>query len=315
MRSTFKTSFFYILLLFFVHVPHALEAHTPSEAEGQSNSPEKHLSLQDECSSIDSQTEIQVKLEGYDESWNTCVNLSPTTYERLPSGAYRLKIRAKHGDRPMSQPVVCTFSTVSAWYMSWWMILIYVFSFSGLLSAIYYRKYSAQRAKLERCLQMKLQSIQSEHEKTLVQLKDKKLLDEVTFANRELSNLTIALTKKNELLNQLKHTLKTDGDLVRVQSAVKMIDNSLEDNTDWINFQEAFNNTDSDFLEKLQYKHPSLTPQDLKLCVYLRMNLSSKQIAPLLNISPRSVEMKRYRLRNKLQLERSVSLVDYILEV
>ena len=113
----------------------------------------------------------------------------------------------------------------------------------------------------------------------------------------------------------MKQTLKKGGDTERVQSAMEIIDHSLEDNSDWIVFQEAFNNADSDFLKKLKRKHPNLTPQDLKLCVYLRLNLSSKEIAPLLNISPRSVEMKRYRLRNKLELEHNASLTDYILEM
>ena len=50
-------------------------------------------------------------------------------------------------------------------------------------------------------------------------------------------------------------------------------------------------------LSKLKEAHPSLTKNDLKLCAYLRLNLSSKEIAPLLNISVHSVEIKRYRLR------------------
>ena len=67
-------------------------------------------------------------------------------------------------------------------------------------------------------------------------------------------------------------------------------------------FKEAFNNADKDFIKKLKSIHPNLTPNDLRLCAYLRLNLSSKEIAPLLNISPRSVEVKRYRLRKKMEL-------------
>ena len=61
--------------------------------------------------------------------------------------------------------------------------------------------------------------------------------------------------------------------------------------------------------------HPELTSNDLRLCAYLRLNLSSKEIAPLLNISPRSVEVKRYRLRKKMDLKHESSLTDYILEI
>jgi FixJ family two-component response regulator len=63
--------------------------------------------------------------------------------------------------------------------------------------------------------------------------------------------------------------------------------------------REAFNNADKDFFKKIKSVHPTLTPNDLKLCAYLRLNLSSKEIGPLLNISVKSVEIKRYRLRKK----------------
>lgn len=61
--------------------------------------------------------------------------------------------------------------------------------------------------------------------------------------------------------------------------------------------------------------HPELTSSDLKLCAYLRLNLTSKEIAPLLNISVKSVEIKRYRLRKKMNLDRNENLTDYILSI
>jgi DNA-binding CsgD family transcriptional regulator len=80
-------------------------------------------------------------------------------------------------------------------------------------------------------------------------------------------------------------------------------------------FQEAFNNADSDFLKKVKSLRTTLSPNDLRLCAYLRLNLSSKEIAPLLNISVRSVEIKRYRLRKKMDLPHEDSLVEYILKI
>ena len=72
-------------------------------------------------------------------------------------------------------------------------------------------------------------------------------------------------------------------------------------------------NADKDFLKLVKEKHPSLTPNDLKLCAYSRLNLASKEIAPLLNISPRSVEVTRYRLRKKMNLAPKSSFTNYIL--
>ena len=70
-----------------------------------------------------------------------------------------------------------------------------------------------------------------------------------------------------------------------------------------------------EFLKLVKEKHSSLTPNDLKLCAYLRLNLSSKEIAPLLNISPRSVEVKRYRLRKKMDFPPKTNLTNYILDI
>lgn len=96
---------------------------------------------------------------------------------------------------------------------------------------------------------------------------------------------------------------------------INIIDKSLNKNDDWEMFKEAFNNADQKFLKKLKKIHPNLSPNDIKLCAYLRLNLSSKEIAPLLNISVRSVEIKRYRLRKKLGLIPEDNLVNYILEL
>ncbi|NDB02453.1 MAG: hypothetical protein EBY38_02115, partial [Flavobacteriaceae bacterium] len=84
---------------------------------------------------------------------------------------------------------------------------------------------------------------------------------------------------------------------------------------DWEFFEQAFNHADKKFFKRIKEKHPALTPNDLRLCVYLRLNLSSKEIAPLLNISARSVEIKRYRLRKKLDLERDINLSEYVINL
>jgi len=80
-------------------------------------------------------------------------------------------------------------------------------------------------------------------------------------------------------------------------------------------FEEAFNNTDQNFIKNLKNLHPKLTQSDLKLCAYLRLNLSTKEIAPLFGISVRSVEIKRYRLRKKMNLKSGVTLIDHIVSI
>ena len=125
----------------------------------------------------------------------------------------------------------------------------------------------------------------------------------------------MSLINKNELLSSIKNDLiQTERDISK-EEVVKIIDRGLSDNKDWEFFKEAFNNADKNFMDKIKKLHPDLTANDLKFCSYLRLNLTSKEIAPLLNISIRSVEIKRYRLRKKLNLLHEMNLVDYILSI
>ena len=123
------------------------------------------------------------------------------------------------------------------------------------------------------------------------------------------------LVKRNELLNNIKEKLSKSKSLDEVRGVIKMINSSLNNTSDWKLFEEAFNNVDKDFMRKVKSLHPSITSNDLRLCAYLRLNLSSKEIAPLLNISHKSVEVKRYRLRKKMGLDHEQSLTNYILEL
>ena len=124
----------------------------------------------------------------------------------------------------------------------------------------------------------------------------------------------MSMVKKNELLADIKERLlrAKNGD---VNEVIKQIDQSLNHRDNWEFFKEAFDNADRDFFKNLKESHPNLSPNDMKLCAYLRLNLSSKEIAPLFNISARSVEIKRYRLRKKLNLSSNENLTNYIINL
>jgi len=89
----------------------------------------------------------------------------------------------------------------------------------------------------------------------------------------------------------------------------------MTDERDWNLFESSFNEAHESFFKKLKVHHPDLVPNDLKLCAYLRMNMNSKEMASLLNISLRGVEIRRYRLRKKLNLEHDKNLVEFLMEL
>ena len=137
-----------------------------------------------------------------------------------------------------------------------------------------------------------------------------------------LSKNFISVKKKEEaswndlkpmVISHLNHYFENNDEPILKDLNKK--ENNLNNEDDWRFFEEAFNNADREFLKKIKSMHESLTKNDLKLCAYLRLNLSSKDIAPLLNISLRSVEIKRYRLRKKIQLSHNEGLTEYILSI
>ena len=176
------------------------------------------------------------------------------------------------------------------------------------------RYYKGQKHKLLEKTKKETELRELENSQKIIKLNNDKLRSDIEAKNKELASSTMNLIKKNEFLNTIKKELK-NGDQKAITNVIKIIDRDLNNTDDWKMFQEAFNNADKKFLKKLKTKHSSLTPNDLRLCAYLRLNLSSKEIAPLLNISTKSVEVKRYRLRKKLDLEHDKNLTNYILEV
>jgi FixJ family two-component response regulator len=98
----------------------------------------------------------------------------------------------------------------------------------------------------------------------------------------------------------------------RLRKLQNRIKNNIEHDDDWKKFEENFDSVHENFLKQLSDKFPNLTKSEKKLSAYLRMNLVSKDIAPLLNISVRGVEISRYRLRQKLELPRDTNLTDFL---
>jgi DNA-binding CsgD family transcriptional regulator len=164
--------------------------------------------------------------------------------------------------------------------------------------------------KKEKALRMK----NLEAEQKIIKLQNEQMEMDMTNKNKELAVSTMNLIRKNEFLTTIKDQLKESGSS-KIKSVIKTIDKDINEEDNWNYFKEAFNNADKDFFKKIKSIHPKLTPNDLKLCAYLRLNLSSKEIGPLLNISVKSVEIKRYRLRRKMDLVRETNLTLYILNI
>lgn len=263
-------------------------------------------------------TYYQFQLLGIYDSWSNWSKDHSALFENLPYGEYTFNVKAKIGDTISSNTASYTFSIAKPWYVSNLMIAIYllgVLLFSILMHNVYKRYYSKQHEKLISENRRELELAQVQNEKEIIKIKNDQLQLEFSNKSKELAASTMSIIKKNELLTTIKAELNSIKDKNSIKPVIQIIDKSLNRNDDWELFQEAFNNADSEFLKKIKKTHASLTPNDLKLCAYLRLNLSSKEIAQLLNISSRSVEIKRYRLRKKLNLNHQENLANYIMNI
>ena len=263
-------------------------------------------------------TQYQYKLDGIYNQWSEWSTSSSISFDNLPYGSYEFMVRAKLGNGESSNIASYPFVIHKPWYASNIAIGIYAIAFIFLfigINSFYIRYYRKQRERLleKNAREMKLQELATQKE--IIELKNQSLSKDIESRNRELAVSTMNLIKKNSILNDIKTELETITDPSKIRNVIKVINKNLNNEDDWKFFEEAFNHADKDFFKKVKDLHPDLTPNDLRFCVYLRLNLSSKEISPLLNISPRSVEIKRYRLRKKIELPRNANLNDYFISL
>lgn len=156
-------------------------------------------------------------------------------------------------------------------------------------------------------------------EKEIIKLQNEKLINEVTFKNKELVDASMHLVERSDALIKVKDELqqlykKTDGNH-DVKKALQLVNDIEKNNSNWEQFAIHFDEVNNDFLKKLSLQYSNLTNTDLKVCAYLQLKLTSKEIAQLMNITVRGVELSRYRLRKKLKLTTSQTLTDFFNEI
>ncbi|MCR8561281.1 transcriptional regulator [Mucilaginibacter sp. BJC16-A38] len=272
---------------------------------------------------------FQYYLDGYSRQWSDWTTQTQKEFTNLNQGAYSFKIRAKINEENVSPVTTLTFTVLSPWYASKIAMLFYVLVvvLAYVLATRYYRlKLKRHQHHIHEKLQkekeefLKQEAIINEQE--IVKIKNEQLQADLASKSRELANSAMNIVYKNELLQKISeemtHLKDSSGkqlaeeQLRRIQ---KVIDEGMSDERDWNIFESSFNEAHENFFKKLKSGHPDLVPNDLKLCAYLRMNMSSKEMASLLNISLRGVEIRRYRLRKKLNLEHDKNLVEFLIEL
>lgn len=261
----------------------------------------------------------QFRLLGWNEQWSEWSENNSINFPRLGYGEYVFEARSLLGKEPGENTIRYAFTVLRPWYASYVALGLYVLG-GGLLIFMLNQTYSTYYRRKEKKWQEAAKQAEAarlrETELELTRVQNNFLQKNIENKNRETAIATMNLVKQNELLQTIKQQLLGKNPAEKnIQAVVKTIDQNLDTAENWNLFKEAFENADRDFFKKIKALHPDLTPNDLKVCAYLRLNLTTKEIASMLNISSRSVEVKRYRLRKKIGLDRDKSLVEHIISI
>ncbi|HOT15601.1 MAG TPA: triple tyrosine motif-containing protein [Bacteroidales bacterium] len=253
-------------------------------------------------------------LEGFDDDWSSWTNKNEKEYTNIPEGTYTFRVKSKNIYGIESEETLMRFVVLAPWYRTKWAIMLYIITIGGAF--IFFLKYKNRKFAHEKML------LEQENEKNLrlktAEHEKEKLEEELKSRQKELASATMNIAQKNEKFLEIKEKLLTidvqsDKEKRKINSLVKILDDEINDESYWEQFEMHFNLLNDNFLKKLQKEFPNLTHKDLKMCAFLRMNLSNKEIASLLNITLRGVEASRLRLRRKLKLEKDSPLTEFII--
>lgn len=275
------------------------------------------------------QVKYSYRLLGLDSEWSAWSEKTSRDFVNLPAGEYTFAVRARNEYGFESAPTAFKFRILAPWYASWpakgaYLLLIIFGLFWGFRRQR--TNFEKEKNDLESTFQQESaeqQRIVAQNEQEINRLRAEKLESEVVHKNQELALATMHLVQKGEMMTTLQEALEKaiqkKQPIQNLQEELRKIIRTMQFDTqldeDWENFAIHFDSVHGDFLKRLRELYPQISPNDLRLCAYLRMNLSTKEIAHLLNISVRGVEGSRYRLRKKLDLPNDANLVEIMMSV
>ena len=271
--------------------------------------------------------EYSYYLDGFDHAWSAFSSKTEKDYTNLPAGDYIFNVKARNNFGEESEASSYRFTILPPWYQTSLAYFVYVSLLVSLLWFLYRKqkqKFQLQEAEFQQ-EQDRLRYLHQleidKSEKEIIKLKNEKLKAEIEAKNSELASTLMHLVQKNELLSKIKHDLNkieitngSDEKLHDMKKIIRQLTSEEKSDEGWEQFSMYFDKVHANFLEELKDEYPNVTTNDLKLSAYLKLGLSTKEIAEFMKISPRGVEIGRYRLRKKLQVPTEVSLFNFFQE-
>jgi len=276
--------------------------------------------------------QFSYQLEPFDEKWSNWSTISIKEYTNLREGDYIMKVKVRNSYGVQSDASTISFTISPPWYRHFLAYMLYfillIIAVYGISNRIkmkirknkYYETIEQRRLYLEK--ESKIRQEQYDLEKEIEKLKNDKLQIKILAKDKELVNNSLQVVKKNKILNGIIHKLKEidiealdDSTKFQVSKLNKSIVKEVNTDKSWKDLEKHIKNVHFEFLKRLKEKYPTISPRELDLSTYLLMNMSTKEIAEIMNISTGGVELARYRLRKKLGLNKKENLIGFLMSI
>lgn len=243
---------------------------------------------------------ISWRMDGLDKEWHSWQTSGTVSFTDLKSGVYRLHVRDYYDN---SLEIILKIKNPIA--LSLWMVIVYIVLLTSITAGVVIavnrrqrrREIDRLKAKSYRELQEKTDMLRSQHKTQMRLIMSQRKFIETISAE----------------VDKLKKTMGPALPENIYRTMISAIDDSRSETGNLYSLENYYVDIHYDFMQKFQREYPSLSPSELKFCCLLRANLSTKEIAQILGISSRSVDLKKYRLKTHLGLDKATSLVHFIL--
>lgn len=284
--------------------------------DGSEDVPYKRNNLTFKLSSpiYGSPVHIRARLSGIDEDWAAVAPDGVVSYSRLPAGRYTFEAGCEDAAGSIGNIVSFSFRIRPPFYASVAGWILWTALFAGLVTAMYVliRRHGLKEAR----------TLKEKQDREIMRLENEKLQAELAWQAKDLAGISMNLIRRSEMLQTLKDELESQKEALGTQYPNKyynrmmsLIEGNMSSDQEWDAFYKNFDMIHDKFFRHLSERYPSLSPSDLKLCALLRLNMDTKEIAKMLNITVRGVETRRYRLRRKLGLASDESLSVFLINM
>ena len=260
-----------------------------------------------------------------DDSWSTPAPSATKEFTSLREGRYNFEVVKTGYDGRIIGRGNFSFRVLPPWYRTWPMYVVYLL-LAVLITFIVYKAvkkhYRQKQSQLEAKNKENIRRIEIQHEmesaadkQRISELEKQKLKDDLEHKTTELAYMALSLASKNKILSDLKNEIDLIFKSEMLTALLKqklsglnsMIDGNIQNDSLIDHFEEQFDLLHNNFIRKMKSAYPQLSRSDYMLCAYIRMELSTKEIAQILNISVRGVESQKYRLKKKIALEEDLN--------